>query len=540
MKRKLFSRVNLLESTSKHVEESDELIRERTLYESSLYEFFKGAWPYMEGGREFKDGWHIKAIADHLEAVVRGDIRNLLINVPPAVGKSSLIAIALPAWAWTQKPELQFLYASYAHSLSLRHSVYCRNLIKSEWYQKYWGKKFKILDNSDAQSRFDNNQFGYRMTTTVGSAPTGFHADILVTDDANNAKDSESEVMRQNTNEWYSHVWPTRLNSQKTGCFIDVQQRLHENDLSGHIKKMGIPNLVHLRLPMEYERGHPCMTVPLPSTKNLPWFDPRKEEGDLLWPNGVGPKELDQLKRRLGGTYAVAGQLQQRPAPLAGGLIKGEWFRVWQQDEPPECLYTVQSWDVAVSDSETACYSACTTWGIFIDRLGINNIILLSMWKCRADYPLVRKMAQRLARNYLDTDEDDPYPESYKCPPDIVLVEDTGISKPLIMDMIQANIHVTRFSPKRWGDKENRVFIVTHLLESGRVWLPGIPPEYDRLRKYANTFLRDCILFPNDVSRDTVDTMSQALIYIKNQGVVINPADTREEPYPKMTDQPLY
>lgn len=538
MKRKLCSRIKALEAVSKQVEESEELVKERQLYESSFYEFFKAAWPSMEPG-ELVEGWHIKAIAAHLEAVVRGEIRNLLINIPPAVGKTSLITKAFPAWVWTFAPEKQFMYASYNHSLSMNHSRDCRNLIKSDWYQKYWGQKFKIVGDSDTMRKFDNDKFGYRITTTIGSAPTGLHADYLITDDANNAKDAESEIMRQNTNDWYSHVWPTRFNNQKTGCFINVQQRLHENDLSGFILRLNLPDLVYLRLPMEYERGHPCMTVPLRDTDGKPWFDPRKEDGELLWPASIGPTELLSLKTTL-GTYGTAGQLQQRPAPIAGGLVKASWFRVWQQDEPPECLYTVQSWDVAVTISDTACYSACTTWGVFLDKFGINNIILLSMWKGKAEYPQVRKMAQRLAKNYLDTDEDDPYPDSYKCPPDIVLVEDTTVSKPLISDLIQANIYVTRFSPKRWGDKEGRVFIATQLIESGRVWLPGLPPDYEKLRRYANTFLRDCILFPNDVSRDTVDTMSQALIYIKNQGVVINPADTREEPYPKLTDKALY
>lgn len=181
----------------------------------SLYEFFKQAWPIMEGDKEFIDGWHIQTICEHLEAVSNREIRNLLINIPPRCSKSSLVSIAFPAWRWIHKSSEQFLYASYALSLALRDSVKCRRLILSPWYQERWGNIFKLVGDQNTKGRFDNTGTGYRLATSSGSAATGEGGSMLITDDPNNALDGESEVQRERKIDWWTGVWSTRLNDKK-------------------------------------------------------------------------------------------------------------------------------------------------------------------------------------------------------------------------------------------------------------------------------------------------------------------------------------
>ena len=203
--------------------------------ELSLYAFLKQSWIWIEGGTPFVGSWHISAIAEHLEACYRREIRNLMIHVPPRSSKTSLISIAFPAWVWIHNPQEKFLYASYANTLSLEHSLKCRRLIESPWYQERWGDRVKLSSDQNAKGFFDNTAGGYRIATSVGATATGRGGSILICDDPNNALEGESEVKRDSTNQWYSQVWSTRLNDAKKDVKIIVQQRIHDLDVSGYI-----------------------------------------------------------------------------------------------------------------------------------------------------------------------------------------------------------------------------------------------------------------------------------------------------------------
>lgn len=470
---------------------AEELLRRRGAA-GSLHEFVIQAWPQVEAGRPFKDNWHIKIITEHIQELVKGNIRNLLINIPPRMSKSSVCAVMTPAWVWIDQPHIQFLFSSYVSTLSKRDSRKCRSLIRSRWYQTRWGDRFSILDDSDTIDRFDNNKSGYRIATSVDGVNTGEGADILVFDDLNSVRD-QSDVALNSTLDWWTSVMPTRMNDFKTARRLSIQQRVHEKDISGHIiANDDEKDWVRLILPMEYEKSRVCITVPLPSTKGKPWRDPRKDEGELLDPNRIGPVEVARLKRELASQYSIAGQLQQRPAPAEGGIIKRAWFKTWQQTRPPKCEFTIMSVDTSLTDTESSAYNAATTWGVFFDEHKVPNVIFLSMWRERCEYPELRKRLLRMSENYLDDGPHELPSNVAKHRPDIVLVEAEGFGRLLIRDLHRAGVNAHGFNPTGKGDKTQRVRIVTPILEGGRMWVPGVPPEYTRLRPAADAFVHQC------------------------------------------------
>lgn len=503
------------------------IIEEANKYENSLHDFAKAMWPIIEGGRPFIDGWHIQAVCEHLEAVYYGDIKYLLINQPPRTMKSTLVSVAFPTWAWTKNPELQFLYISYGSKLSQKDSVKSRRIIDSKWYKEKWGSRVQLSTDVNTKLRFDNTRSGYRIATSVGGAATGEGGDYICWDDVLNAGDAESDVKRTSTNDWCDHVLSTRLNNPKTGAIIGNMQRLHSKDYTGHVLEKNIEGLVHLMLPMEYETSRKCTTIPLKSTKGKPWSDPRKKEGELLWPERVGIKELEKLKAEMNSSYVIAGQLQQRPAPDEGGIIQKNWFQWWKERSPPPCDFILQSWDTAYSDKVTACYSACTNWGIFKDKHGVDNIILLSTWRGRVEHPDLRKMAMRLAECIYDTNIDDPVPMDYILRPHTILIESKANGTPLAQELSRSGLIVNRFDPTPYGKKIQRARLCTGLIESGKVWLPARAPNYDRLRPFADEFLEAAAVFPNDDSADLIDSMSQALIKMRSSGLIGLPDDVK-------------
>jgi hypothetical protein len=292
---------------------------EREYASRRLREFVRQAWHVVEPSTPFVPGWHIDAITDHLEAISRGHIRNLLINVPPRHMKSLLVSVFWPAWEWITWPERRWLCSSYASSLSIRDSLQCRRLIESPWYQARWGHIFSLTSDQNAKSRFDNNRSGYRLATSVGGSVTGEGGDRIVCDDPHKVDEVVSDSLRKAAIDWWDIAMSTRVNDPKTSAMIIVMQRCHQRDLSGHLLEKG--NFEHLCLPAEYE-GPSRMT-------SIGFSDPRTELGELLWPDRFGIKEIADLKISL-GSYAAAGQLQQRPSPAGGGIFKRHWFRYFQ------------------------------------------------------------------------------------------------------------------------------------------------------------------------------------------------------------------
>lgn len=324
-------------------------------------------WPVIEGNRSFVDGWHIEEICDHLEAVSRREITRLIINIPPRHMKSTNVSVAWPTWTWTWNPAEQFLYASYAQTLSVRDSLKCRRVIASPWYQSRFGEAFGIRPDQDTKQRFDNTATGYRIATSVGGHLTGEGGDVIVVDDPHNVLQAESNTQRDETLRWWNESMSTRLNNPKTGAFVIIMQRVHENDLTGHILASET-GWSHLCLPAEYEPDHPTPCYSYHKGRDV---DRRSEHGELLWPGRFDAGALERLKAGM-TSYSVAGQLQQRPAPRGGGMFPVEMlgFRDYAPAQG-SIAQSVRYWDKAATEGGGA-YTA----GVLMHRLRDGTFVI--------------------------------------------------------------------------------------------------------------------------------------------------------------------
>jgi predicted phage terminase large subunit-like protein len=462
-----------------------------------LRDFVWQAWAVIEPSTPFVPGWHIDAIIEHLEAITNGQIRNLLLNVPPRHMKSLLVSVFWPAWEWIRWPERRWLYSSYGAQLSIRDSIKCRRLIESPWYRQRWGDRFALTSDQNTKGRFDNNRSGYRLATSVGGAATGEGGDRIVCDDPHNVQEAESDAIRKATLDWWDVVISTRVNDPKTAAKVVVMQRCHQQDLSGHLLEQG--GWEHLCLPAEYEG-------PIRPT-SIGWSDPRQEHSELLWPERFGPPEIESLKVSL-GSYAAAGQLQQRPSPAGGGILKRHWFRFWQPPEanlPPVIVRlpdgtqqsiilarlgrideVIQSWDCAFKDLATSDYVVGQVWG----RVGA-AYLLLDQVRGRLDYPSTVKAVVELSR---------------KWPMCIAkLIEDKANGSAVIQMLSGSIPGLLPVNPE--GGKVARAAAASPLIEAGNVYLPH--PHY---APWVNDFIEECAAFPNGAHDDQVDAMTQALI----------------------------
>lgn len=468
---------------------------DRRLAERCLKDFIRQCWPILEPSTPFTSGWHIDAICEHLEAVSRGDIRNLLINMPPRHMKSLSVSVAWPVWEWLTRPERRFLFSSYAASLSIRDSLKCRRLIEHPWFQRRWGHVFQLTGDQNAKIRFENDKTGYRIATSVGGSATGEGGDRVVVDDPHNVQEKESDLIRESTLVWWDETMSTRLNDQKTGCKVIVMQRVHEKDLSGHVLAQG--GYVHLCLPAEFEPARKCMTV-------LGWEDPRTIKGELLWPSRIGIPELADLKIRLGPT-AYAGQFQQTPAPSGGGRFKQDWFRTFAVAHETYRLFDsdgnfVKSvavnkcdrfmmidpagTDKAVNDK--ACYTVMQVWDVTPDF----DMILVHQVREQMETPDVADTAVRTARDY-DVNG--------------IWVERDGLGIGVIQTIRRkfGAVHPV----KARGSKEARSETAEILMCNGKIYFPGGAPWLFELHQ-------ELLRFPKSEYMDQVDTLSHAAIKV--------------------------
>jgi predicted phage terminase large subunit-like protein len=455
------------------------------------------AWIIVEPSTPLIWGWHIDCIIEHLEAVTRGQIRNLLINVPPRHMKSLLVSVFWPAWEWIRWPERRWLYSSYGLQLSIRDSLKCRRLIESPWYQANWGHVFRLTSDQNTKTRWDNDKSGYRFATSVGGTVTGEGGDRIVCDDPHNVQEAESDGIRKGTLDWWDIVMSTRVNDPKTTAKVVVMQRCHQRDLSGHLLEQG--GCEHVCLPAEYEGSR--------HVTSIGWSDPRTERGDLLWAARFGPKEIETLKRSL-GSYAAAGQLQQRPSPAEGGMLKRYWWRFWQPpgaNLPPilarfpdgsERLIAAveigtveeraQSWDCSFKDLETSDFVVGQVWG----RSG-SRFLLLDQVRERLDCPGTVKAVRDLSSRW------------QHCL--AKLIEDKANGSAVIQMLQHEIAGILPVNPE--GGKVARASAVSPLIEAGNVYLP-----HPQLAPWVYDFIEECAAFPNGAHDDQVDAMTQILL----------------------------
>ncbi|WP_343633740.1 phage terminase large subunit [Roseateles sp.] len=318
--------------------DEDWLAIEREHCRRRLGNFIRRAWPVLEPGQPYIHGWHMDAISEHLEAITTGQIKRLLINIPPGTMKSMATAVFWPAWEWGPRgmPSMRFIGASHEEKLAIRDNVKMRRLIQSDWFQALW--PITMAGDQNAKTYFENDKTGWRQACPVGSM-TGRRGDRVLWDDPHSVEDAHSEAALEEANRIFRETLPTRLNNPKDSAILIVMQRLSVKDVSGVItsEDMGYE---HLCLPMEYEGPRKITSIG--------FLDPRKEKGELLFPERF-PREVVERDKKIMGPYAVAGQLQQRPSPAQGGEFQPDMLQIVDAI-PAGPVRWCRGWDLAATE----------------------------------------------------------------------------------------------------------------------------------------------------------------------------------------------
>lgn len=514
--------------------------------EESLYTFLKSAWRYIDPA-QWRDAWAVDAICEHLQAVVDGQIKRLIINCPPRIGKSNTVSVAFPAWTWAQPNStptcgagVPFLYASYADKLSLRDSVKCRRLIESPWYQARWGSRFQLTTDQNTKSRFTNDKGGDRLITSIGAGVTGEGGNIICIDDPNAANDVESEATTEATINWWTTAMPTRLNDPELGAFIIIQQRLSEDDLTGHILEHEADGWTHLCLPGRYEPERSFHTV-------IGWTDPRTEPNELLWPERFSEEYLKRLEKSM-GPYTFAGQIQQRPEPKGGGIIKREWWKLWEHDSYPPMDFVLATLDTAYTEDQMNDPSGMIIWGIFSGdvKAATTRIVAQDGASQRMDQtysefaPHVMCMYGWTARLELHELVEKVAQTCIKLKVDLLLIENkaSGISVSQEIRRLywRERFGVELFDPKS-QDKVARLYSVQHLFAEGIIYGPDRP--------WMEGIITQVGQFPKGKHDEFVDLTSMGLRKLRDMGLLVRQPEREAENesqkiYPRGHDQPLY
>jgi predicted phage terminase large subunit-like protein len=426
---------------------------------------------------EFLRNWHIELIAAKLDACRRGEIRRLIINVPPRSLKSLCASVALPAWLLGHNPAAPILCVSYAQDLSDKLARDCRSVMMSSWYQRTFNTRLSTQKQSVQE--FITLAQGYRMATSVGGVLTGRGADFIIIDDPLKPVDALSESLRRSANDWYDNTLFSRLNDKRTGCIILIMQRLHEDDLVGHI--MEREDWEVLSLPAIAEQDEAFAIETLYGRRQF-----ARAVGQALHPAREPLKVLRGIRATL-GEYNFASQYQQTPAPLEGGLVKCSWFKTYTEAELPERFDQIlQSWDTANKPTQLADYSVCTTWGIKEKR-----IYLLHVLRKRLGYPDLKRAVLEQAEVHRAT---------------LVLVEDKASGTQLIQELVKEGLRIVS-AVKPEGDKIMRFNAQTATIENGFVYVPQQAP-------WLAEYIHEITTFPRAKYDDQADSTSQALGWI--------------------------
>lgn len=354
---------------------------ERDLCARSLSEFVKRAWHVLEPGQPYVHGWHVDAICEHLMAVTSGDINRLLVNVPPGTAKSSLVCVYWPAWEWGPAglAHKRFIGAAHEQGLAVRDTRKMRTLINSDWYQQLW--PLALSGDQNQKLYYENEHTGFRQACAVSSI-TGRRGDTIALDDPHSVESATSDAHRETALRVFQETIPTRLNNPNTSAIVVIMQRLHEMDVSGYILESGL-GYEHLCLPMEFEPERRCVT-------SLGFQDPRKEDGELLFPERFSRETVERDKKVM-GQYAVAGQFQQRPAPRSGGFFK--WEKLDIIEAAPKVIRTIRYWDKAGTEGGGA-RTAGVKMGVTADGQYIVLDVVKGQWAAPERERAIRQTAE--------------------------------------------------------------------------------------------------------------------------------------------------
>ena len=447
--------------------------------------FIKKVWP------AFIEGRHHKIMAESFERVVNGDLKRLIINMPPRHTKSEFASYLLPAWFLGQYPEKKIIQTAHTAELSVGFGRKVRNLVDSEDYKEIF-PELGLRADSKAAGRWSTSKGGEYFAIGVGGAVTGKGADLLIIDDPHSEQEGQSADagVFDKVYEWYTSGPRQRL--QPGGAIIIVMTRWHKRDLTGKIIKTSV----------QREGMDEWELIEFPAI--MP-------SGNALWPEFWSLAELEALRSELPAPKWQA-QYQQDPSSEESALVKREWWQKWEDERPPQCEFIIQSWDTAFLKTQRADYSACTTWGVFYhpDEQGVTqpNIILLDAFKDRLEFPELKKCAFEFYNEF---------------EPDACIVEAKAAGTPLIFELRAMGIPVSEYTPSRGNDKISRVNAVSDLFASGIVWCPET--------RFAEEVIEEFASFPAGEHDDLVDSSTQALLRFRQGGFLRLGSDEDEEPF---------
>ena len=452
--------------------------------------FVKRMWPAFISGR------HHKTMANAFERVASGELKRLIINMPPRHTKSEFASYLFPAWFLGKYPEKKIIQTAHTAELAVGFGRKVRNLINQEDFQNVFSG-ISLSADSKAAGRWNTNRNGDYFAIGVGGAVTGKGADVLIIDDPHSEQEAAlgayNPEVYDKVYEWYTSGPRQRL--QPGGAIIIVMTRWSTRDLTGQIIKSAT----------QREGADEWEVIELPAI--MP-------SGDPLWPEFWPLEQLNSLKAELPISKWSA-QYQQDPTSEEGALIKREWWQEWDKDSPPPCEAIIQSWDTAFLKTQRADYSACTTWGVFYfpNEDGVNqpNLILLDAYKEKLEFPELKRAA---------------YDKYWEYEPDQMIVEAKAAGSPLIFELRAMGIPVTEFTPSRGQDKIARVNAVTDLFASGVIWCPPT--------RWAEEVVEECAAFPSGEHDDLVDSTTQALLRFRQGGWIRSAMDDWDD------EEPIY
>ena len=461
---------------------------EREACRRSLREFALEAWHVLEPATQIKWGWALDAMCEHLEAVTSGEILRLLMTVPPGMMKSLLTSVIWPAWEWGPRgmASTRYLSTSHKQDLAVRDNMKCRRLIQSDWYQERW--PIALTGDQNAKTKFENDRTGFREAMAFTSM-TGSRGDRVILDDPLSADDANSQAALLAAERTFLEALPTRVNNESSAIVV-IMQRLHEKDTAGLIIDRDL-GYTHLMLPMRFEPDRRCSTA-------IGFTDPRTKEGELLFPERFTEAQVASLEKTL-GSYASAGQLQQRPSPRGGGIIKDDWWRYY--DALPKIKWRGVWADTAMKAKESSDYSVFQCWG----ESDEGKAVLIDQIRGKWEAPELLAQARAFWNKHKAISGCGNL-RSFR-------IEDKVSGTGLIQTLKREGIPVQGIQRVAGQDKVSRVMDVAPSIESGQVVLPRSAP-------WLSDFLAETSAFPAGAHDDQVDPMCDAIadIVLKRGG----------------------
>ena len=438
--------------------------------------FVKCVWP------DFIEGSHHRHVAKKFNKLATGEIKRLIINMPPRHTKSVFASYLLPAWMVGRNPKLKIIQATHTGELAIRFGRKAKNLIDSQEYAKIF--KTRLQEDSKAAGRWETAQGGEYFAAGVGGAITGRGADLLIIDDPHSEQDALSETSLENAYDWYTSGPRQRL--QPGASIVLVMTRWSLKDLTGLLLKN-----------QKEVKADQWDVVEFPAIM---------DDGSPVWPEYWKQDELEKVKATLPvGKWNA--QWMQAPTSEEGAIIKREWWIKWKHSWIPDLSHVIQSYDTAFLKKETADFSAITTWGVFYENEDAPaNLILLDMVKGRWEFPDLRRRALQQYKYWT---------------PESVIIESKATGLPLTYELRQMDIPVVNFTPSRGNDKHARVNSVAPLFESGMIWAPD--------QKFAEEVIEECAAFPFGDNDDLVDSTTQAVMRFRQGGFLSHPEDYKED-----------